>query len=31
MLLGSISQHCFQHAKCPVVVMRGEPAAVKAA
>ena len=31
MLLGSISQHCFQHAKCPVVVMRGEPATAKAA
>jgi nucleotide-binding universal stress UspA family protein len=31
MLLGSISQHCFQHAKCPVVVMRGEPAMAKAA
>jgi nucleotide-binding universal stress UspA family protein len=31
MLLGSISRHCFQHAKCPVVVMRGEPATAKAA
>jgi nucleotide-binding universal stress UspA family protein len=31
MLLGSVSQHCFAHAKCPVVVMRGEPAAAKAA
>ena len=31
MLLGSISQHCFRHAKCPVVVMRGEPATAKAA
>lgn len=30
-LLGSVSQHCFHHAKCPVVVMRGEPAAAKAA
>lgn len=31
MLLGSVSQHCFQHAKCPVVVMRGEPATAKPA
>lgn len=31
MLLGSITQHCFTHAKCPVVVMRGEPATAKAA
>lgn len=31
MLLGSISQHCFRHAKCPVVIMRGEPATAKAA
>lgn len=31
MLLGSISQHCFRHAKCPVVVMRGEPVTAKAA
>lgn len=23
MLLGSVSQHCIQHAKCPVVVVRG--------
>lgn len=26
-LLGSVSEHCFRHAQCPVVVMRGEPAA----
>lgn len=31
MLLGSVSQHCFSHAKCQVVVMRGEPATAKAA
>jgi nucleotide-binding universal stress UspA family protein len=31
MLLGSISQHCFKHAKCPVVVMRGERATAKVA
>ena len=24
-LLGSVSQHCVHHARCPVVVMRGEP------
>jgi hypothetical protein len=23
-LLGSVSQHVFQHARCPVVIMRGE-------
>jgi len=23
-LLGTVGQHCFQHAHCPVVVMRGE-------
>jgi nucleotide-binding universal stress UspA family protein len=23
MLLGSVSQHCVQHAPCPVLVMRG--------
>lgn len=27
MLLGSVSQHCVSHADCPVVVVRGEPAA----
>lgn len=25
-LLGSVSQHCVQHATCPVVVVRGEGA-----
>lgn len=25
-LLGTVGQHCFHHAHCPVVVMRGEPA-----
>jgi nucleotide-binding universal stress UspA family protein len=30
-LLGSVSEHCFRHAQCPVVVMRGEPVAVGAA
>jgi nucleotide-binding universal stress UspA family protein len=25
-LLGSVSQHCVQHAPCPVVVIRGRPA-----
>jgi nucleotide-binding universal stress UspA family protein len=24
-LLGSVGQHCVQHASCPVVVIRGEP------
>ena len=24
-LLGSVSEHVFQHAQCPVVIMRGEP------
>jgi nucleotide-binding universal stress UspA family protein len=23
-LLGSVSQHCVQHASCPVVVVRGQ-------
>jgi len=23
MLLGSVSQHCVQHAPCPVVIIRG--------
>jgi nucleotide-binding universal stress UspA family protein len=29
MLLGSVSQHCVQHATCPVVVVRhrGDPPA----
>lgn len=31
MLLGSVSQHCFHHAKCPVVILRGEHATAKAA
>jgi nucleotide-binding universal stress UspA family protein len=26
-LLGSVSQHCVQHASCPVVVIRGQDAA----
>jgi nucleotide-binding universal stress UspA family protein len=26
-LLGSVGQHCIQHAHCPVVVIRGEPSA----
>lgn len=26
-LLGSVSQHCVHHARCPVVVIRGEDAA----
>ena len=25
-LLGSVSQHCVQHAPCPVVIVRGAPA-----
>jgi nucleotide-binding universal stress UspA family protein len=25
-LLGSVSQHCVHHARCPVLIMRGEPA-----
>jgi nucleotide-binding universal stress UspA family protein len=25
-LLGSVSQHCVQHAACPVVIIRGAPA-----
>ena len=25
-LLGSVSQHCVQHARCPVVIIRGAPA-----
>jgi nucleotide-binding universal stress UspA family protein len=25
MLLGSVSQHCVQHATCPVVVVRHRP------
>jgi len=24
-LLGSVSQHCVHHARCPVLIMRGEP------
>jgi nucleotide-binding universal stress UspA family protein len=24
-LLGSVGQHCVQHAPCPVLIMRGEP------
>jgi Universal stress protein family. len=24
MLMGSVSTHCVEHARCPVVVMRGE-------
>ena len=26
-LLGSVSQYCVRHAPCPVVIMRGKPAA----
>jgi nucleotide-binding universal stress UspA family protein len=26
-LLGSVSQHCVQHAGCPVVIIRGQDAA----
>ena len=26
-LLGSVGQHCVHHAHCPVVIIRGEPAA----
>ncbi len=26
-LLGSVGQHCVRHARCPVVIVRGEPAA----
>ena len=29
-LLGSVSQHCVHHARCPVVVVRGEPAVIAA-
>jgi nucleotide-binding universal stress UspA family protein len=28
-LLGSVSQHCVHHARCPVVVVRGEEPAMK--
>jgi nucleotide-binding universal stress UspA family protein len=24
-LLGSVSQHCVHHARCPVLIVRGEP------
>jgi len=26
-LLGSVGQYCVRHASCPVVIMRGKPAA----
>ena len=30
-LLGSVREHCVHHARCPVLVIRGEPARAAAA